>query len=147
MRQPRLFVLSLAMLAAAATVGAQRPLSSKEAASRYERAMRSFADAQYEDAYRQFNEVFSTGEGNLSPSALKGMIRSALRLSSFQIARKESEALRAATNDEDSLTLFGDALWGGGLFDEAETAYRDAGQRYPGSARAQFGVARSLAAL
>jgi predicted aspartyl protease len=145
-RRPRFLVLSIAVLAAAATVGAQRPLTPKEAASRYERATRSFADAQYEDAYRQFNEVFSTGEADLSANALKGMIRSALRLSSFQIARKEAEALRAATNDEDSLTLFGDALWGAGLFDEAETAYRDAGRRYSGSARAEFGVARSLAA-
>ena len=145
-RRPRLVVLSVAILAAAATLGAQQRLTPKQAAAKYSRATRSFADAKYEDAYKEYNEVFSTGEGDLSPGALKGMIRSALRLSSFGIARKEAEALRAATNDEDSLTLFGDALWGAGLFDESEAAYRDAGQRFPNSARARFGIARSLAA-
>jgi predicted aspartyl protease len=144
--RPRALLLCVAILAAAATVGAQKRLTPKEAADRYARATHFFADARYEDAYKQYNEVFSTGEADLTPNALKGMIRSALRLSSFEIARREADALKAAANDEDALTLFGDALWGGGLFDEAETAYRDAGQRFPNSARARFGVARSLAA-
>jgi Flp pilus assembly protein TadD len=145
-RGPRLFALGVAILAAATTLGAQRHLTPKESAARYERASRLFADARYDDAYRAYNEVFSTGEGDLTSSALKGMVRSALRLSSFQIALQESEALKAAVNDEDTLTLSGDALWGGGLFDEAEAAYRDAGERYPNSARARFGLARSIAA-
>jgi tetratricopeptide (TPR) repeat protein len=145
-RRPRALALTVAIFAAAVTLGAQHPLTPSEAADRYARATRYFADARYEEAYKRYNEVFSTGEADLSSRALKGMIRSALRLSSFQTARREAEALRAATNDEDSLTLFGDALWGSGLFDEAEAAYREAGQRYPGSARARFGVARSLAA-
>ncbi len=141
-----MFVVAVAVLAGAATLGAQHRLTPSEAADRYKRATHFFADARYEEAYRHYAEAFSAGQGDLPTGALKGMIRSALRLSSFEIARRGSEALKAVTNDEDSLTLFGDALWGGGLFDEAEAAYRDAQQRYPASARARFGVARSLAA-
>lgn len=144
---PRLKTSALALifLAAAATLHAQRPLTPSQAQTQYERAGRLFADAKYEDAYKQYNQVFGNAQGDIATAALKGMIRSALRLSSFQTARQEAEMLNTRTSDVDTMTLFGDALWGGGLFDEAEAAYRTALARYPDSARARFGVARSLA--
>jgi tetratricopeptide (TPR) repeat protein len=138
--------LTIAVILAAATLGAQRPLTPAEAATQYDRANQYFAAARYEDAYKQYNKVFSGAEGDLVVNALKGMIRTALRLSSFQIARQEAEALKLRSDDADALTLYGDSLWGGGLFDEAERAYQAARDKFPDSPRARFGVARTLAA-
>jgi predicted aspartyl protease len=144
-RRPLVAFLTLALLVTAGTLGAQRGMTQEEAAKHSARADKYFADARYEDAYKQYNEVLAANIRELSVPALKGMIRSALRLSSFQLARREAEALRAGTEDEDAYTLYADALWGGGLFDEAEAAYRTARERFPESARARFGVARSAA--
>lgn len=135
----------MAILAAAATLGAQRPLTPDEAADRHRRADRYFAEARYGDAYKRYNEVLASDSRDLVVSALKGMVRSALRLSSFQVARREAETLRGMTDDADAVTLYGDALWGGGLFDEAEAAYLAAHEQYPESARARFGIARTAA--
>lgn len=143
-RPPRTVLLALALLLGAGTLGAQRDLTPSEATVQSHRADRAFAEARYEDAYKEYAKVFSAGYKDLAVSALKGMIRSALRLSSFQIARREAEALRSAAQDADALTLYGDALWGGGLFDEADVAYRAALDQYPDSARARFGLARAL---
>jgi predicted aspartyl protease/Flp pilus assembly protein TadD len=138
--------LTIALILAAATLGAQRPLTSSEAATEYDKANRSFADARYDDAYKQYTKVFSGAQGDLVVSALKGMIRTALRLSSFQVARQGSEVLKLRADDADTHTLYGDALWGGGLFDEAEKSYQAARDKFPDSPRARFGVARTLAA-
>lgn len=137
-------VLAITILAAAATLGAQRPMTPSETAALFGRANRFFADARYDQAYKQYSKVVESGDAELSVGALKGMIRSALRLSSFQTARRGAEALRARTNDADALTLYGDALWGGGLFDEAEATYLAAREQSPDSPRARFGAARSL---
>jgi Flp pilus assembly protein TadD len=143
---PGVLILAVAMVAAAGTLGAQRQPTPDEARSELQRAERSFSEARYEDAYRRYNEVLGAGDQELGIAALKGMIRSGLRLSSFQIARREAEALHAVTEDADALTLYSDALWGDGMFDEAEAAAAAALERYPDSPRARFGVARSLAA-
>jgi predicted aspartyl protease len=147
LRRPAALIVTAAVLVAAATLGAQQRLSPKESAREYTRATRSFADGQYEEAYRRYNSVFSDGaDGELVTPALKGMIRSALRLSSFQIARREAEALRASVPaDVEAMTLFGDAQWGSGLFDEAEATYQSVRDRDPNNPRARFGVARSIA--
>jgi hypothetical protein len=104
-----------------------------------------FADARYRDAFEAYHRVLSASDPDLVAHARKGKVRSALRLSSFRIAREEAEALRRAADDVESLTLYSDALWAAGMFDEAELAYQAALDRYPDSPRARFGVARSLA--
>lgn len=134
----------VAIVAATSTLGAQRRLTPMEARGQQERADRFFGDARYEDAYRQYFRVLAAGYDDLTTPSLKGMVRSALRLSSFQVALQQADALKRISNEEDAFTLYGDALWGGGLFDEAETAYRIAYERFPASARARFGVARLL---
>jgi predicted aspartyl protease len=143
-RRPRILVVAMALAAAAVTLQAQ-DMTVNQASAQHERARTAFADAHYEDAYKQYNKVFSASRGETAARALKGMIRSALRLSSFQRARQEAEALNATTHDAEAVTLLGDAQWGIGLFDEAEATYRAARERFPDSARARFGIARSLA--
>jgi predicted aspartyl protease len=135
----------IAILAAAATLSAQKRATPMEARSQQERGDRYFSEARYEDAYRQYVRVVEAGYPDLTTSAVKGMVRSTLRLSSFQGALRQADTLKRISNDEDAFTLYGDALWGAGLFDEAETAYRIAYEKFPASPRARFGVARLLA--
>jgi tetratricopeptide (TPR) repeat protein len=144
-RRPVALALAIGMLAAAGTVTAQRPLTLDKAREYSERGDRMFGDARYREAFDAYDQALGASDSELSISARKGKIRSALRLSSFQIARQEADALRALTDtDLDSLTLYADALWAAGVFDESDKAYEYALEQFPQSPRARFGVARSL---
>jgi predicted aspartyl protease len=140
----RVIHVAVMFLAAAVTLSAQKRLTPMEARNQQGKAERFFGEARYEDAYRQYVRVLEAGHDELTVPAIKGMVRSSLRLSSFQVALREADALKRISNDEDAFTLYGDALWGAGLFDEAERAYRVALERHPSSARARFGAARLL---
>src|SRR5713101_4205576 len=69
-RRPVAIVLAAAMMVAAGTLGAQRRITPSEAEVQYQTANRSFAEAQYEDAYKQYNLVLSAGSGDLAAAAL-----------------------------------------------------------------------------
>jgi predicted aspartyl protease len=76
-----------------------------------------------------------------------GVISSALRVAEFDLARQEAEKLyKADPKGPDSMTLYGDAMWSMGLFEEAEGLYRDALSAAPALARGHHGMAKSLAA-
>jgi Flp pilus assembly protein TadD len=106
-----------------------------------------YDETRYQDALAAFIEAAKTKDPRLGVSARKGTVRTALKVAEFRLAREEAEALRAlAPNDPEAMTLHADALWSMGLFDEAEREYRDALAGTPGSARARYGLARSLAA-
>jgi len=143
---PRSLVLGIAVLGAAATLGAQTPAIADRAQAEYDRGNKMFADARYDSAYDAYNRALVTPNFQLAMLARKGKIRSALRLSGFRVARGEAEILRTQQPfDLDALTLHADSLWASGLFDEAEVAYQSTLKLYPTSARARFGVARSRA--
>jgi Flp pilus assembly protein TadD len=109
-------------------------------------ANRLYGEARYQQALEAYDLALATGDGDMATRARKGKVRAALRLAEFEIARGEADTLVApAGADAESRTLHGDALWATGLFDEADTAYRVALEAMPGSSRAQFGLARSLA--
>ena len=76
----------------------------------------------------------------------KTAVRLALRTAEFDQALVAAERLKIdAPADPEAIALYGDALWGSGLFDEAEQIYRDALARAPEFHRARYGVARALA--
>ena len=111
-RRPVSLALAIGMLAAAGTLTAQRPVPLDKARESSERGDRMFADARYREAFDAYDQALGAPDSELAISARKGKIRSALRLSSFQIARQEADALRALIDtDLDSLTLYADALW------------------------------------
>jgi predicted aspartyl protease/Flp pilus assembly protein TadD len=96
------------------------------------------------DAYRNALKV-------MAPDAARrprvGLIASALRVAEFDLARQEAEKLyQADPSGPDSLALYGDALWASGLFQDAESKYKDALAAAPMLARGHHGMARSLAA-
>jgi Flp pilus assembly protein TadD len=105
-----------------------------------------FESARYQEALDAYNLAIQSSDTALVTRARKGKVRTALRVAEFDLARAEAETLNeGAGADAEAQTLLGDALWGNGLFDEADTAYRRALATEPGSSRARFGLARSLA--
>jgi predicted aspartyl protease len=143
-------VLSAAIalaLAAAVTLGLRAATPSDEDAElQLQLGTQLFDQARYGEAFTAFEHALKTTDTELAHRARKGKVRSALRIAEFVIARREAETLKAAAEtDPEVLTLYGDALWAMGLFDEAEAQYRTALTRNPASSRGRIGVARSLA--
>ncbi|HLG54534.1 MAG TPA: retroviral-like aspartic protease family protein [Vicinamibacterales bacterium] len=106
-----------------------------------------YDETRYQEALQAFDQATQTDDPVLAVRARKGAVRTSLKVAEFGRARREAETLRTmAPSDAEALALYGDALWSAGLFDEADRAYRDALTQSPDSSRAQYGVARSLAA-
>jgi tetratricopeptide (TPR) repeat protein len=106
-----------------------------------------FAEGRYGDALDAYQRALNGPDPADPRAARAGIIQAALRVAEFTIARTEAEALvRSAPLDPNALSLSGDALWASGLFDEAESRYRDALSKVPDMARGRHGMARALAA-
>jgi Flp pilus assembly protein TadD len=143
---PRAFTVTASTILSVVALGAQSPMTVEEALEEKDRADRLFGDARYPEAYEAYHRALEAGSPDVVTDARKGKIRASLRLARFQIARAEAEALKASAEDDvDALTLHADALWGEGLFDEAEREYDAIVAAHPDAPRARFGVARSLA--
>jgi hypothetical protein len=107
-----------------------------------------FDETRYREALDAFDRATKTDDPALALRARKGKVRSALRIAEFSVARQEAETLREqAPGDSEALSLYGDALWSFGLFDDADQAYMKALTNDPQSPRARFGRARTLAAI
>ena len=142
------FALSLAAMAAVSTFGIRVAGQSDSAdpAAHFQLATEYFESARYREALGAYDRAARGDEGAIGIRARKGKVRTALRIAEFDLARAEAENLNAfETPDAESMTLLGDALWASGLFDEADEAYEEALVDTPGSSRARFGRARSLA--
>jgi Flp pilus assembly protein TadD len=138
-------VLSL-LVAASVLLSASGPLAESAAAIQLQLADLLFGQADYRGALGVYQRVVGSADLQLSTRARFGTVRSALRIAEFRVAEAHAETLRSlAPEDPDTLTLWGDSLWASGRFEEAEAAYADALGRAPALARAQRGLARSLA--
>ena len=106
-----------------------------------------FADGRYSEALTAFEHAAGSTEPAVRVPARIGLVQSALRIGGFQKARSEAVALRAERPaDAFALSVYGDAMWSAGLFEEAGQAYQRALEIQPGEARALNGVARILSA-
>ena len=143
------FALSLAALAALYTLSpraAGQLAAAADPATQIEMGNEAFEAARYQDAIDAYNRAIEGSDPALAMRARKGKVRTALRVAEFELAKVEAETLTAGPDaDAESHTLLGDALWGNGLFDEADATYRAALEMAPESSRARFGLARSLA--
>jgi Flp pilus assembly protein TadD/predicted aspartyl protease len=139
-------LLASSALLVGLTLGLQAAVDG-DAELQYQLGTILYDETRFQEALVAFAAASKTDDDRLAVAALKGTVRTALRVAEFKLAEQEAEVLRSrAPEDLEAITLQGDALWSAGLFDEAEREYRDAMAREPGSARALHGVARSLLA-
>ena len=142
------FALSLAAVAAVFTLGlgAAGQVAQEDPAAQFQLGTDFLESAYYRKALDAYDLALRSTDAALATRARKGKVRAALRIAEFDLAQAEAEALNVdAGADAEAQTLLGDALWANGLFGEADTAYREALTAAPGSSRAKFGLARSLA--
>jgi Flp pilus assembly protein TadD/predicted aspartyl protease len=106
-----------------------------------------YSEGRYLDALEAYKNALKTAPPDNVRVPRIGVISSALRVAEFDLARQEAEKLvKADPSGPDAMSLYGDALWASGLFDAAETRYRDALAKVPDLARGHHGMARSMAA-
>src|SRR3982751_430920 len=106
-----------------------------------------FSEGKYLDSLDAYRNALKTATPDSARRPRVGVIASALRVAEFDLARLEAEKLyQADPKTPDSMTLYGDALWSSGLFQEAEVEYRDALAAAPELARGHHGMAKALAA-
>src|SRR5438874_2651348 len=106
-----------------------------------------FSEGKYLDSLDAYRNALKAAPPDAARRPRVGVIASALRVAEFDLARTEAEKLyHADPKSPESMSLYGDALWSAGLFQEAENEYRDALAAAPDLARGHHGMARSLAA-
>ncbi len=106
-----------------------------------------FAEGRFSDSLDAYRNSLKTATPDGTRRPRMGVIASALRVAEFGLARLEAEKLHQSDpKGPDATALYADALWSSGLFQEAESGYRDALAAAPELARGRHGVARSLAA-
>jgi tetratricopeptide (TPR) repeat protein len=144
--RPTAFTLAL-VAAAVLALHASGDATRYDGELQYQLATVLFEETRYKEAMEAFQRAAKvTGDPALALRSRKGRVRSALRVAEFALAHTEADALRNdMPRDDEVLTLHADSLWGAGLFDESDVAYKDALALNPASSRARFGLARSLA--
>jgi tetratricopeptide (TPR) repeat protein len=137
-----------AVLAAASfTLYAQAPPHSQSAEIQRQLGDEFLSEGRYQDALEAFQRALTVAEPDDLRAVRAGLVQSALRVAEFDLARTEAEKLVAASpKSPEAVALYADALWASGLFEEAETRYRDALAVAPDLARGHHGLARALAA-
>ena len=117
-----------------------------DAELQYQLASLLYEETRYVEALQAYERAAQTTDTALGIRALKGRVRSALKVAEFGLARQAAQKLaEQAQADAEAQTLLADTLWSAGLFDEADRAYKAALSLAPNDSRARFGVARSLA--
>jgi tetratricopeptide (TPR) repeat protein len=137
----------IAALAACTIVGrAATQLSADDASVQLELATQFVQEGRFLEALDALDLATRSDDQALVARARKARVRAALRIAKFDVARRDGELLsESAPDDPEAQTLYGDALWAKGMFDEADGQYRKALAGAPESSRARFGLARSLA--
>lgn len=104
-------------------------------------------DGRFADALDAFQRALAVAGPDQIRTARAGVVNYALRIAEFDLARSEAEKLmKSSPRSPEATALYADALWASGLFEEAESRYRDALAVAPDLARGRHGLARALAA-
>lgn len=120
-------------------------LSNADAELQFQLGNLLYDETRYWEALQAFTRAAEAQDPALARRALKGKVRTALRVAEFAAARTDAAKLKQdAPTDPEAVALYGDSLWASGMFDDADVAYREAVTLAPTSPRARFGVARSL---
>jgi tetratricopeptide (TPR) repeat protein len=104
-------------------------------------------EGRYLDALDAYQKALKKAEPGTERRARAGVVQMALRVAEFDLARREAETLvKDHPGSAETMSLYGDALWAAGLFEQAEIKYHDALAAQPELARGHHGLARSFAA-
>jgi predicted aspartyl protease/Flp pilus assembly protein TadD len=104
-----------------------------------------YSEGRYREALDAYQRADLRAEGLLKVRAKAGLVRTALRVAEFDLAGEHAALLRRlAPRDPDVLSLYADALWSAGLFDEAEQLHLEVLTANPRLARSHVGLARAL---
>src|SRR5262245_23484390 len=80
-----------------------------------------FAEGRYSDALDAYQRALRASSPADPRATRTGLIQAALRIAEFATARAEaSTLLKSSPTDPRAMTLYADALWASGLFEEAE---------------------------
>jgi tetratricopeptide (TPR) repeat protein len=143
----RLAAASAIVVAASLVIRADAAPPSQASEIQLQLANLLFSEGRYLDALDAYKRALSAAPHDTARAPRIGVISTALRVAEFDLARREAEKLaQSDPHGPDTLSLYGDALWASGLFEEAESKYRDALSQVPDLARGHHGLARSLAA-
>lgn len=105
-----------------------------------------FEETRFPEALDAYRRAITSDDPTLMLRARIGIVRTALRMGDFETAQTEARSLReAAPRNADALTTHADALWSGGMFDEAEQEWRDALSLEGDLSRGHHGLSRALA--
>ncbi len=106
-----------------------------------------FTDGRYVEAFDAFEQAKPSTDPRIRREALAGSVTSALRLGDFSHAYADAQTLiKTGIKDAATASLYGDALWAVGLFEDSEKRFQDAMAMQPSNGRALHGVARGLSA-
>jgi tetratricopeptide (TPR) repeat protein len=143
----RVAAASLVVAAASYVIRADATPSSQASEIQLQLGDLLFAEGKYVDSLEAYKNALKTAPADSVRRPRVGAIASALRVAEFGLARTEAEKLyEADPTGPEAMTLYGDALWSSGLFQEAENKYREALAAAPDLARGHHGMAKALAA-
>jgi predicted aspartyl protease len=104
-----------------------------------------FNDGRFSDASEVYERAFELAPAPLKARVGQQWVKALIRSAEFRRAREvAADVVEFAVRDPEVIALEGDALWGAGLFDEAEARYREAVAIQPLLPRARSGVARAM---
>jgi tetratricopeptide (TPR) repeat protein len=134
-------------LAAAASLVIRADVQSQASEIELQLADLLYSEGKYSESLDAYKIALQTAPPDAKRRPRVGVIATALRVAEFDLARREAETLyRSAPTNPEAMALYGDALWSAGLFQEAESEYRDALAAVPDLARGHHGLAKSLLA-
>jgi len=103
-------------------------------------------EARFRDAADAYRRAILAADPAVARRAQAGLALMLLRVGDFPAARAQAEHLTSDEGaDASAYSLYGDTLWGFGLFEESGSAYDRALRMNPADARAHHGRARALA--
>jgi tetratricopeptide (TPR) repeat protein len=143
----RVVAASAIIVAASFVIRADATPSSQSSEIQLQLADILFSEGKFLDSLEAYRNALKDAPRDAMRRPRMGVIASALRVAEFGLARIEAERLyQADPTGPDAMTLYGDALWSSGLFQEAEDKYHDALAVSPDLARGHHGMAKALAA-